>query len=51
MQGKDSYSVLRGEFDQWLAEKAEEVGAQIIPGILVDDLIVKDGKVCRRYCR
>lgn len=44
--GKDSYSVLRGEFDQWLAEKAEEVGVQIIPGILVDDLIVQDGKVC-----
>lgn len=46
IQGKDSYSVLRGEFDQWLAEKAEEAGAQIISGILVDDLIKKDGKVC-----
>lgn len=46
IQGKDSYTVLRGEFDQWLAEKAEEAGAQIISGILVDDLIKKDGKVC-----
>lgn len=46
VQGSDSYSVLRGEFDQWLAEKAEEAGAQLIPGIRVDDLIVKDGKVC-----
>lgn len=46
VQGSDSYSVLRGEFDQWLAEKAEEAGAQIIPGIRVDDLLVKDGKVC-----
>lgn len=46
VQGSDSYSVLRGEFDQWLAEKAEEAGAQIIPGIRVDDLILKDGKVC-----
>lgn len=46
VQGKDSYTVIRAEFDQWLAEKAEEVGAQIIPGILVEDLIVKDGKVC-----
>ncbi|MBM4764685.1 FAD-dependent oxidoreductase [Bacillus sp. B15-48] len=45
-QGKNSYSVLRGEFDQWLAGKAEEAGAQMIPGIRVDDLIVKDGKVC-----
>nr|WP_295970684.1 FAD-dependent oxidoreductase [uncultured Bacillus sp.] len=45
VQGSDSYSVLRGEFDQWLAEKAEEAGAQMIPGIRVDDLIIKDGKV------
>ena len=34
VQGKDSYTVIRSEFDQWLAEKAEEVGAQIISGIL-----------------
>lgn len=40
-----SYTVLRGKFDQWLAEKAEEAGASIIPGILVDKLIVEDGKV------
>lgn len=46
VQGSDSYSVLRGEFDQWLSEKAEEAGAQIITGIRVDDLIVKEGKVC-----
>ncbi|MBM4762863.1 FAD-dependent oxidoreductase [Bacillus sp. B15-48] len=46
VQGKDSYTVIRSEFDQWLAEKAEEVGAQIISGILVENLIVKDGKVC-----
>jgi electron transfer flavoprotein-quinone oxidoreductase len=46
VQGKDSYTVIRAEFDQWLAEKAEEVGVSIIPGILVEDLIVRDGKVC-----
>lgn len=46
VQGSDSYSVLRGEFDQWLAEKAEEAGAEMIPGIRVDDLIIKNGKVC-----
>lgn len=45
-QGSDSYSVLRSVFDQWLAEKAEEAGVQIITGIRVDDLIVRDGKVC-----
>ncbi|AFL99381.1 MULTISPECIES: FAD-dependent oxidoreductase [Desulfitobacterium] len=46
VQGSDSYSVLRGVFDQWLAEKAEEAGVQIIPGIRVDDLILREGKVC-----
>lgn len=46
VEGKDSYTVIRAEFDQWLADKAEEAGAQIIPGILVEDLILKDGKVC-----
>lgn len=40
-----SYTVLRATFDQWLASKAEEAGAEIIPGILVDEVIVKDGKV------
>ncbi|MGD8192426.1 FAD-dependent oxidoreductase [Brevibacillus ginsengisoli] len=46
VQGKDSYSVLRADFDQWLAGKAEDAGAQIVAGIRVDDLLVKDGKVC-----
>ena len=38
-EGKDSYSVLRGPFDQWLAEKAEGAGAEYICGIAVEDLI------------
>ena len=44
--GKDSYAVLRGPFDQWLAEQAEEAGADFIYGIAVEDLIVRDGRVC-----
>lgn len=40
-----SYTVLRATFDQWLASKAEEAGVEIIPGILVDNLILEDGKV------
>ena len=46
-EGRDSYSVLRGPFDQWLAGKAEEAGAEFIYGIAVEDL-VKDGagKIC-----
>lgn len=35
----ESYTVLRGKFDQWLASKAEEAGAQFIPGIRVDRLL------------
>ncbi|EDP99952.1 FAD-dependent oxidoreductase FixC [Shewanella benthica] len=42
---QESYTVLRGDFDQWLMGKAEEVGAQFITGIRVDELITKDGKV------
>lgn len=45
-QGSDSYSVLRGVFDRWLQTKAEEAGAEVVTGIRIDDLLVKDGKVC-----
>ena len=45
-EGADSYSVLRGPFDQWLAEKAEEAGAEYIYGIAVEELVKDDaGKV------
>jgi electron transfer flavoprotein-quinone oxidoreductase len=43
--GQTSYTVLRSTFDKWLMEKAEEAGAQLIPGIRVDELLVRDGKV------
>lgn len=42
-----SYSVLRGPFDQWLAGKAEEAGAEAIYGIPVESLLKDEsGKVC-----
>lgn len=44
--GKESYTVLRGPFDQWLAEKAEDAGAEYICGIAVEDLMIDNGKVC-----
>ena len=45
-EGADSYSVLRGPFDQWLAEKAEEAGAEYICGIAVEELLKDEsGKV------
>jgi electron transfer flavoprotein-quinone oxidoreductase len=37
--GKDSYSVLVGPFDQWLAEQAEDAGAEYIYGIAVEELL------------
>ena len=43
---QESYTVLRGPFDQWLMAKAEEAGAQFICGIRVEQLLVRDGKVC-----
>ncbi|MHB8073080.1 FAD-dependent oxidoreductase [Desulfosporosinus fructosivorans] len=42
---KQSHTVLRGKFDTWLAEKAEEAGAVMIPGSTVDGLIIRAGKV------
>jgi electron transfer flavoprotein-quinone oxidoreductase len=40
-----SYTVLRAKFDEWFAGRAEAMGAMVICGIRVDDLIVRDGKV------
>lgn len=42
---EQSYTVLRGKLDAWMAEKAEEAGAMLIPGSTVDGLIIRDGKV------
>ncbi|MGH7921177.1 MAG: FAD-dependent oxidoreductase [Candidatus Dormibacteraceae bacterium] len=40
-----SFSVLRAKFDEWFAGKAEEAGAFLIPETVVEELIVRDGKV------
>ncbi len=44
--GQDSYSVLRGNLDVWLADQAEQAGAEYIYGIAVESLVKQDGKVC-----
>lgn len=41
-----SYSVIRADFDRWLAREAEKQGAEFINGIRVDDLVIRNGKVC-----
>ncbi len=35
----NNFTVLRSKFDEWLAGKAEEAGAEIYSGIVVDDVI------------
>jgi electron transfer flavoprotein-quinone oxidoreductase len=44
-ENKVGYTVLRSKFDPWLAKKAKEAGATVIPGITVESLAMKDGKV------
>ena len=41
----NSYSVLRADWDQWFAAQAEEAGAFVISGMVVRDLLWRDGKV------
>lgn len=40
-----SYTVLRGKFDNWLAEKVEEAGGMLVTGFTVNKLLVENGKV------
>jgi electron transfer flavoprotein-quinone oxidoreductase len=40
-----SFSVLRARFDPWFAAQAEEAGAFLIPETVVEELIVRDGRV------
>jgi len=46
ISGGESYTVLRSKFDRWFAEQAEEAGAMLINDILVEDLLVREGRVC-----
>lgn len=45
-----SFTVLRSEFDAWLAGKAEEAGAMVASGVRVDELIIEKGKVVGVRC-
>lgn len=44
-EGRDSYSILRRPFGQWLSSKAEAAGAEYIYGIAVEGLLSKDGRI------
>lgn len=41
----NSFSVMRGKWDRWCAEQAEQAGAFIVPQTLVTELIKEDGKI------
>lgn len=41
----DSYTVLRGAFDEWFAEQAVEAGATLVTRTTVTDLLREDGRV------
>ena len=47
----NGFTVLRPKFDRWLANKAVEAGALLIPSTVVDDLIYKDEQVVGVRCR
>jgi len=40
-----SYSVLRAKFDPWYATKAEDAGAFVINETVVEELLIRDGRV------
>ncbi|HZU00456.1 MAG TPA: FAD-dependent oxidoreductase [Ktedonobacteraceae bacterium] len=47
----NGFTILRPKFDRWLACKAEEVDALLIPSTVVDDLIYKGEQVVGVRCR
>lgn len=40
-----SYSVLRGKLDRWLAKQAERKGAMLVTKSKVDEVIIENGKI------
>ncbi|RJP77633.1 MAG: FAD-dependent oxidoreductase [Candidatus Zixiibacteriota bacterium] len=40
-----TWTVLRSKFDRWFAEQAEAAGVMIVPGMMVSELLVENGKV------
>ncbi len=41
----NGYTAIRAKFDKWYASKAEEAGVTLATSAVVDDIIMKDGKV------
>lgn len=45
MHNHGNYIISVGNLSRWLAEQAEELGAEIFPGFTASELIIEDGKV------
>ncbi|MFQ6104691.1 MAG: FAD-dependent oxidoreductase [Candidatus Glassbacteria bacterium] len=41
----NSFTTIRAKFDRWFAEQAEKEGAEVFPGVVVDDFVWEGGKV------
>ena len=41
----NAVSVLRARLDAWLAEQCEQAGATVMPGVLVDSLLIEGGRI------
>jgi len=41
----NSFTTIRAKFDRWFAEQAEAAGAEIFPGVVVDDFVWDNSKV------
>ncbi len=44
-QPYNAFSVLRSRFDRWLGDQAESAGAMLVPGIKVEQIIQREGRV------
>jgi electron transfer flavoprotein-quinone oxidoreductase len=47
----NGFTILRPKFDRWLAGKAQEAGALLIPSTVVDDLLYEQQRVVGVRCR
>jgi len=43
-ESHNAYSVLRGKFDRWLADRCEEAGVMLVTGIKVERVLVEEGR-------
>jgi electron transfer flavoprotein-quinone oxidoreductase len=41
----NSFTTIRSKFDRWFAEQAEKAGAEVFPGVVVDDVVREGDKI------